>query len=214
MKTETRERRSIAEDLHDDLGQHLTVLKLKLSSLVVPGQDAASQQLILQLREIESVVDRSAQAVRSISTHLSPPILHREGIHAALQWLADEMRRTYGLGVKLRCEPQLPLNDSLNGAIYRTVRELLINVWKHANVDSAEVSIYMNELQDTVDISVADQGAGFDVLEVQKPSTKLSFGIHSIRERMHLIGGSLRIDSKPGQGTRVFIQIPAGILAA
>ena len=209
MKTETRERRSLAEDLHDDLGQQLTVLKLKLSSLAVAQEYPGHAELLEELREIEAIVDRSTESVRSISTHLSPPILHRDGIHAAMQWLAGEMLRTYGLRVNLACDPTLPMNESLNGAIYRTVRELLINVWKHADVDMADVSIQLNVLQDTVDIMVADQGLGFDVIEMQKPSSKLSFGIYSIRERMHLIGGSVLIESQPGRGTQVRIQIPA-----
>jgi signal transduction histidine kinase len=125
-----------------------------------------------------------------------------------MQWLAGEMQRTYGLHVKLACDQTMPMIESLNGAIYRTVRELLINVWKHADVDSADVSIQLNELQDSVDITVTDKGQGFDVIEMQKPSSKLSFGIYSIRERMHLIGGSVLIESEPGQGTQVRIQIP------
>jgi len=212
MKTETRERRSLAEDLHDDLGQHLSILKLKLSSLALPGPYAGHAELLEQLRDIESIVDRSTESVRSISTHLSPPVLHQEGMVAAMHWLAEEMLRTYGLRVNLDCEADLPLNDAVNGSIYRTVRELLINVWKHANVDSADVSIQLGEGRDMVDIMVADQGMGFDVIEMQKPSSKLSFGIYSIRERMNLIGGTLRIDSKPGFGTVARLQFPVRIV--
>jgi len=212
MKTETRERRSLAEDLHDDLGQHLSILKLKLSSLALPGPYAGHTELLEQLRDIESIVDRSTESVRSISTHLSPPVLHQDGINAAMHWLADEMLRTYGLQVNLDCEENLPLNDAVNGSIYRTVRELLINVWKHASVDSAEVSIRLSEGKDMVEIMVADEGLGFDVIEMQKPSSKLSFGIYSIRERMNLIGGTLRIDSSPGLGTLARLQFPARIL--
>lgn len=212
MKTETRERRSLAEDLHDDLGQQLTVLKLKLSCLDLPGQFSGRDELLEQLQEIESLVDRSTDSVRTISNHLSPPVLDREGLFAAMRWLCEEMLRTYGLKVHLHCDESMPLNETVNGSIYRTVRELLINVWKHANVDSATVTIHLSAARDMVEISVTDQGLGFDVVALQQPSSRLSFGIYSIRERMHLIGGKLQIDSAPGAGTRVTLQIPVRIL--
>ena len=212
MKTETRERRSLAEDLHDDLGQQLTVLKLKLSSLEISGEFSGRERLREQLQEIEAIVDRSTESVRTISYHLSPPILNREGLFAALRWLCEEMLRTYGLKVHLDCDETLPLNESVNGSIYRTVRELLINVWKHANVDSASVSLQLSKDEDLVEIAVADEGQGFDIAVMHQPTSRLSFGIYSIRERMQLIGGTLQIHSAIGEGTRVLLQLPVRVL--
>jgi PAS domain S-box-containing protein len=209
LNTETRERRSLAEDLHDDLGQSLTVLKLKLQSLNFPQAFEGREQVLKQLSEIESVVDSSSQSVRSISTHLSPPVLHQQGLQAALDWLAEEMQNTYGLTVNIEWDATVHLDESLGGSIYRTVRELLINVWKHADTDSADVSIRLDAYSGMLIVTVVDAGMGFDVAEMQKPSTKLSYGIYSVRERMNLIGGSLKIDSVPGVGTSVVIMIPA-----
>jgi PAS domain S-box-containing protein len=208
MQAETRERRMLAEDLHDDLGQSLTVLKLKLSLLDVQVSQEGRDYLQRQVRDIESVVDQASESVRSISTHLSPPVLHQDGLVAALHWLAEEMLRTYGLGVTLDCHADLHLNETFGGAIYRTVRELLINIWKHAEVSTAQVAVHLDPYSHMTVIRVSDQGKGFDVLKMQAPSSTLSYGIYSIRERMNLIGGALQIDSNPGLGTTVTLMIP------
>jgi PAS domain S-box-containing protein len=212
LKTETRERRSLAEDLHDDLGQSLTVLKLKLQSLNFPQAFEGREHILKQIGEIESVVDRSSQSVRSISTHLSPPVLQQQGLQAALEWLAEEMQNIYGLAVNIGWDATVHIDETLGGSIYRTVRELLINVWKHADTDSADVSIRLDAYSGMLIVTVVDAGKGFDVAEMQMPSTKLSYGIYSVRERMNLIGGSLKIESVPGVGTSVVIMIPARAL--
>ncbi len=212
MKTETRERRSLAEDLHDDLGQSLTVLKLKLQSLKFPEQFEGRELVLHQLGDIESVVDRSSQSVRSISTHLSPPVLQQDGLQAALHWLAEEMQNTYGLIVHLEWGATVLMDETLGGAIYRTVRELLINVWKHADTDSADVTIRTDADSGMLMVSVVDAGKGFDVTGAQKPDNKLSYGLYSVRERMNLIGATLTIDSAPGVGTSVLLMMPARAL--
>ena len=104
------------------------------------------------------------------------------------------------------------MDESLGGAIYRTVRELLINVWKHADTDSADVSVSMDAYSGMIVVSVVDAGRGFDVREIQKPSTKLSYGLYSVHERMNLIGATLKIESAPGVGTSVLLMIPARAL--
>ena len=212
MKTESRERRSLAEDLHDDLGQSLTVLKLKLQSLKLPAQFEGREHVLHQLGDIESVVDRSSLSVRSITSHLSPPVLQHDGLHAALQWLAEDMQDTYGLVVHIEWDVDVHMDESLGGTIYRTVRELLINVWKHADTDSADVSIRTEGYSGMIVVAVVDAGNGFDISEMQKPSSKLSYGLYSVRERMNLIGATLKIDSAPGAGTSVLLMIPARAL--
>lgn len=209
MQAETRERRMLAEDLHDDLGQSLTVLKLKLSMLDVHATLEGRERLLRQVRDIESVVEQASESVRSISTHLSPPVLHQDGLIAALHWLTEEMMRTYGLNVVLDCDTNLYLNETFSGAIYRTVRELLINIWKHADVSSAQVAVELDSYSRMLVIRVSDKGKGFEVLKLQRPSPTLSYGIYSIRERMNLIGGALQIDSSPGLGTTVTLMIPS-----
>ena len=211
---EGRERRSLASDLHDELGQQLAVLKLKLSAMEVPEEIDTVQypkvrdNLIKSLEKINTVVDRAVASVRSISSQISPPILNQDGLVAAMYWMAEDLFQTFGLRVHMDLEGMLPMSGVFEGAIYRTVRELLINVWKHADVDSAQLHMRVDSFNDTLEIRVIDHGSGFDVKELQKPSAKLSFGLYSIRERMHLLGGKVEIESNRGFGTTVRISVP------
>ena len=207
LKSETRERRAIAEDLHDDLGQILAVAKLKLSSVEVPADGEVQAVVQRQLTEIESLIDRSSRSVRSLSTQLSPPALFQSGLCAALEWLSEEMMRTYGLHVRLDLGQIPPLDEAISSALFRTVRELLINIWKHAQVSEAEVTLAMDASRNTLLISVDDSGVGFDVANRLKPSEKQSYGLFSIRERLTFIGGSMNIDSRQGTGTTVVLSL-------
>jgi signal transduction histidine kinase len=209
LQTETRERQAVAADLHDDLGQILAVAKLKLTSLTVPegGQDAS--QFLRQLKDIENMIDRSSVSVRSLSTQLSPPTLYRHGLNAALEWLAEEMMRTYGLLVELDLGELALLDEAVSSTLFRMVRELLINVWKHGQVHYAKVTMRINPDNHALTISVADNGAGFEVPAMLKSTTKHSYGLFSISERLKLIGGTVQIDSHLGSGTTVTMVVPS-----
>jgi len=208
LKAETRERRTIAEDLHDDLGQILAVAKLKLSSVQMPGCDEEREVCQRQLNEIETMIDHSSKSVRSLSTQLSPPALYQSGLSGALEWLTEEMMRNYGLRVTLELDDILPLDEAVSSALFRTVRELLINIWKHSQVSDACVTLTLESISNTLIIGVIDDGVGFEVVQMLKPSAKHSYGLFSIRERLTFIGGSMRIDSEPGQGTRITLRVP------
>ncbi|MCX7143024.1 MAG: response regulator [Proteobacteria bacterium] len=210
LAAEARERREIAGDLHDDLGQNLAVVKLKLSALVLPDEDRDDgRRCRLQLNEVEAMIDRFAQSLRSLSTQLSPPVLSRFGLGPALEWLGEEMERSYGLLVSVDLGEMAPLDETTSSALYRIVRELLINVWKHAGVSEAAVIMVMDAASGRVDISVADEGAGFDAAQAFQPSAKHSYGLFSIKQRLDFIGGAMRIDSQAGKGTTVSLALAA-----
>ena len=206
-KAEERERRAIAQDLHDDLGQILAVAKLKLTSLEVPVEDELAARLIPQFKEIGTLVDRANRSVRSLSMQLSPPALDQFGLVPALEWLSEEMERTYSLKVAIHDDrkPKL-LDETLSRALFRTVRELLINVSKHARVVRAEVSVMVEE--DRLVVTVSDEGVGFDASQRLMPSTQGGFGLFSISERLRSIGGEMQIDSSLGRGTLVVLTLP------
>lgn len=212
LASEARERRAIAQDLHDDLGQSLTVAKLKLSTLVWPDEGHSKDEFLRQLKSIEAMIDCSNRSLRSFSTQLSPPALAQLGLDAALEWLAGEMMRTYGLCVNLRQGPLPALDATLSSALFRSVRELLINVWKHARVSAAQVSVAMDAGRDALLIRVSDAGVGFNAARLSNPSTKQSYGLFSIRERITLIGGTLQVDSAVGRGTAVTLTLPSATL--
>ena len=134
--TEERERRLLAQDLHDNLGQLLAVIKIKLNSL-------AAGSLQSPVNQIAELVGKAERSVRAITLELSPPILHTLGFVPALEWLVEEMSRVYGLTVHFDDErAPKPLVDEIQAMLYRSVRELLINVARHASLTVSLKTMY------------------------------------------------------------------------
>ncbi|HLA33847.1 MAG TPA: PAS domain-containing protein [Rhodocyclaceae bacterium] len=210
--TEDRERRTIAQELHDDLCQILAVAKLKLTALELPEACEPRRESTQPLKEIEELLDKASNSVRSLSLQLSPPLLHQFGLISALEWLAEEMQKLHGLTVRVYGdETSLPSNDALNGSLFRIVRELLNNVVKHAGVGEADVSITLEE--EHLVVTVADAGQGFDAHHELAPSAQGGYGLFSVRERIGFIGGKMHIDSRLGEGTVVEMSIPLNIIS-
>lgn len=205
---EERERQEVAKELHDGLSQILAVAKLKLSALDPRLADSPwSGELKQKVTAIAGLLDEADRVARSLTMQLSPPVLHELGLVAALEWLADEMRSTYGLRVNVRDDglPKL-LDKAARTAVFRVTRELLINVAKHARIDVAELSTRC--VADRLILSVVDAGAGFAAQGSLMPSAKGGFGLFSVRERIGFIGGEVHVDSSPGNGTVVVLSVP------
>ena len=130
-------------------------------------------------------------------------MLSQFGLGPALEWLAEEMERTYGLCVTLHLGEFAPLDETRNSAVYRIVRELMINIWKHANVSKAVVTLSTHAASGGLEVSVADEGVGFDAAQALQPSAEHNYGLFSIKQRIDFIGGALCIDSRAGKGTTV-----------
>ena len=204
--TEERERRMLAQELHDNLAQLLAVIKIRLTSLVAGPLQSSVNQIV-------ELVDQADHSARTNTRHLSPQVLHATGLLPALEWLAEEMEPTYDLVVHIDCEtaPE-PLADGVQAVLYRSVRELLINVAKHARVGEANVVCQSEGRR--VSLVVSDRGCGFDGFNfhVTAPQ-KDSFGLSSIYERVTNIGGEINIDSSPGNGTTVTLTVPYSVAA-
>jgi PAS domain S-box-containing protein len=196
---EERERRQLAQDLHDGLGQTLTLAIMRLGML----EDGVAPREREALAGIEKLLCEAQRASTSLSFRLSPPILYDMGLVPAVQWLCDEVERTYGLEVLLDDDERpKTLDDHMRTVVFRCVRELLINVAKHAGTKSAHVRI--RRTADRLRLSVSDGGVGFD----PGAAPGGGFGIASIRERLENLGGSLSIESAPGRGTAATIIAP------
>lgn len=210
--SEDRERRMLARDLHDDLGQVLAIVKMKLTSLEGTERRGALKG---SLKEIETLIDQGNRSVRSLMLHLSPPVLDTLGLVPALEWLSEEMERLYGLAVRIGGDDSLPmLEEPVRTTIFRAVRELLINVAKHANTNLADVDC-KHEDDTHIAITVTDYGCGFDydkALSTQAGDT--GFGLINVRERIEFIGGEMIVISMPGSGTTITIRFPAKRLHA
>lgn len=201
---EERERLAIARDLHDDLGQLLHVAKIKLDILaksLTPEQQQAAG-------ELDALLAEASRQVRSLTGQLTPPVLRKLGLAAALRWLGEEMERQYGLHVACtigEMSSASVLTPAQETILFRAVRELLINVHKHAGTARATL---VAELRDGVlQVCVEDAGVGLDNLSAALQRTD-AFGLFSIRERVLFLGGSTDIDSAPGRGMKVTIRMP------
>ncbi len=204
-QAEQRERRRLAQVLHDHLQQLLVGARLHAGLARRRGAgDIAS------LDQLDDLLAQSIQATRSLSVELSPPVLNAGGLRAALEWLAGRMRETHALSVEVSHDgaPE-PSDSDVRTMLFHAVRELLLNVVKHAGVDAARVSIAAAPVGDATGlcVTVADDGAGFDPAAVRE-----SFGHLSLRERMQSLGGDIRIESEPGRGTAVSLLLPAEYL--
>jgi signal transduction histidine kinase/CheY-like chemotaxis protein len=201
---EQRERRRMAKILHDHLQQLLVAAKFRMSILGRVGDDVIRQGL----REVEGLLDEAIGSSRSLTAELSPPILHEGGLVAGLEWLVGLFADRHGLFVELSADENvLPLTDDVRVLLFESVRELLLNVVKHARTRSAMINV--RDVDGTVQVVVADKGAGFDPERLPQLGGKdQGFGLFSIKERLGFIGGGLRIQSEPGMGSRFVLIAP------
>ena len=201
IEAEERERRRIADLLHDDLQQVLTGARMQLQTL--------SNRLSLneELDSIQQLLADAVQKTRRLSHELSPAVTHQSGLTGALEWLARNMNEQFGLEVRLEAGicPDLE-NASLRTFIYRAVNELLFNIIKHAGVKTAEVSLSQEDGR--LAIRVSDEGDGFDPGIMNSSDAHSGLGLISLRERARHFGGFLEIDSAPGKGSRFSLHIP------
>ena len=208
---EQRERKRLAGELHDYLAQMLALGRMKIAQFR-PKIAGAVPDLTGSLREIDDLFKNALTYTRSLMSKLSPPVLDELGLPAALTWLADQMP-LHGLSVDVRLKrDKVPMPDDQAVLLFQSVRELLINVAKHARTDRATVTLDMEHDQQLA-IHVEDEGCGFDVAAVDARLAGEHFGLFSVRERMEAMGGRLLVESTPGAGTRITLTLPVGSAA-
>ena len=200
---EERVRRQIAHELHDYLGQLLVVSRLKITQAMPRVSDDMTQQ---QLRDADRSLQDCISYTRSLVAELTPPVLREFGLVMGLTWLADQMEQ-HGLTVAVTIgAPSVALREDDSILLFQCVRELLMNVVKHAGASHAALVIALTP-DHRLTITVTDRGRGFDPAAEQVASVE-HFGLFSIRERMEAIGGALSITSAPGQGTSAMLTLP------
>jgi PAS domain S-box-containing protein len=201
--TEQRERKRLAKILHDHIQQLLVAAKFRLALLGRDEREAVKQAA----REIGELIDESITESRSLTAELSPPILHEAGLNAGLEWLARWMKDKQHLHVDLEMDSVAPLTEATNVLLFEAVRELLLNAVKHSKARSVRVSL--RSAEGLLHLVVSDEGIGFDPQKLQQAGESGGgFGLFSIAERLHLIGGRVEIDSSPGKGSRFVLHVP------
>jgi chemotaxis family two-component system sensor kinase Cph1 len=199
---EDRERRQIARDLHDDIGQTLAAAQIRLTRLCAHGE----AEVVATATAVSELLRSASKSIRSLATQLTPEVLHEIGLSSALDWLAEDVERVFGLSIRVIDDDNpKPLNQDKATILYRAVRELLINVAKHARTDSACVEVRRE--QAAVVIRVSDAGSGYiDAEPHDAPSH--GFGLAILRERIGSVGGRFESTSIPGQGTVASLAVP------
>ena len=197
-----QEKTRIARELHDELAQSLTALKMDtiwLREHLRDDPDGAVGKLASML----AMLDASVAATRRIAADLRPLVLDDLGLGAAIEWLVQNFSQRSGVPCELDLDEELELQEPYATAVFRIVQESLANVAKHAAAKSVKVRVALegNEML----LSVQDDGAGFRMGDPRKPQ---SLGLVGLRERALLLKGRVQVTSEPGQGTRVEALIP------
>ena len=216
-RTEERQRSELARDLHDLVAQTLAVANMKLSSMKKRMTD---QRAVTTLQETEQLVRQMIEATRGILTELSPPVIEEQDVPTALEWLVDHIREKHELEARLdEVDLSVELSEEKKRFLFCSVRELLMNVVRHAQASSAWVALTtanhgLNRGDVTegdgggrVVVTVRDDGRGFNVADARRSS---GFGIFSIQQRVEDLGGSFMLDSAVGKGTKSVLTLPRG----
>jgi two-component system sensor histidine kinase UhpB len=202
------ERTRIAREIHDELGQALTGIKIDLAwmnkKLQIHDRATQTDLLLKRITAMKDTIDTTVQVVRKISAELRPGILDGFGLPAAIEWQASEFQDRTGIQCQLSAIPEdLDLEERPSSAIFRIFQELLTNIVRHAN--ASRVSISLRKRRGMLILEVQDNGRGISENEKFKAN---SFGLLGVRERVALLGGKSSIKGVQGQGTTVTIRIP------
>ena len=200
-QAEDRERRRIADILHDDVQQTLAAAKFHLNLLSSEPRSAEESREIVE--QVKQMLKDAIEKSRSLSHELSP-VLYQVDLTEVLNWLARHMQRKHGLTVHVEAHgPVDSSSEPLKAFLYKVAQELLFNVVKHAEVNEARIRV--RRLGRYIYLSVVDRGRGFDP---QRLEGAAGFGLLGIRERVQLLGGQMKIKSTRGVGSRILIAVP------
>ena len=208
LEVQESERRRIAIELHDELGQSLTAIKINLQSAELFKDQNPAELNAENIRIVEDAI----QQIRRISLALRPSMLDDLGLVPAIRWLADQTATRTGFDVRFHFAPQpVRLLPEIETACFRIVQEALTNIAKYANAN--QVLIELSHHGEYLHLSVTDNGQGFDTAAMQEHATQgKSIGILGMQERAMLIGGKLTIDSAIGRGCQITLQCPLGLV--
>ena len=203
-RAEEQERQRLAAELHDNLGQMLAVSKMKVDLL---RKGKLADETASDVEGLRDLIQDALLYTRELMSDLKPPpTLDQEGFKASMEWLANKMEK-HDLKVILEDDNKpIRVEEDIRTVLVQCVRELLFNIIKHAGVDKA--FIRLERVDSELKIEVEDKGRGFDPEADRADATEGGFGLFNISERIDLLGGSMRIHSKPGEGTIVEVRVP------
>jgi signal transduction histidine kinase len=205
IEVQEQERRHLAYELHDEIGQFWTAIKLTLEAAI---QDNDLEAVHRFCQEASRVADQAIQRARALSVDLRPSVLDDFGLDSALRWFLDRQGRQAGLKIQLRADPSLGrLPPTIEITCFRIVQEAVTNIIRHARAHN--VTVEVGQREDDLKVTIKDDGIGFDVEAARERATRgESLGLLSMQERALLVGGALEIRSTPGAGTELLLRLP------
>ena len=207
VQVEEAERRRIAGELHDRVGQNLSALNINLDIVLGALGEAADQGLRMRLRDSLGLVDGTLQTIENVMADLRPPLLEEYGLGAALAWYAEQFAKRSAIAVEIddrARERNRRLRREAAVALFRIAQEALTNVARHANANRVWLRLEADAAE--MRLTVRDDGSGFDCAAAEARASRL--GMTTMKERMDAAGGSLALESAPGKGTTLTARVP------
>ncbi len=202
---EEAERRSIASELHDHIGQALGTIKMKL---VEVQRSAAFSGYEQSLAEMRTLLDQTIRATRSLTVEISPPVLYELGLVPAIRWLGDQFQREHSFAVEVLAEDGIePADEAVQTTVFKAVREFFVNTGKHSGAHRVTVSL--DSAEGRLAVRYRDDGAGFDPAIVDGMGSRTdTFGLFNVRERCEYLGGRVDFGSRQGHGVDFRLELP------
>jgi signal transduction histidine kinase len=206
LEIQEDERRRLSRELHDEIGQTLTALRIEISHAQAAWK-AGSPAIQARLEQARSLAEKTVEIIRNISLLLRPSLLDDLGLEPALQYQVEDFSRRSGIRCSFSQDGlQEALPDALKTCVYRVVQEALNNCQKHAA--ATQVQLRVRQSEQTVTVHIEDNGRGFALDQSGNPAGSAGLGFLGMRERAASLGGSLKLDSALGQGTRLSLILP------
>jgi PAS domain S-box-containing protein len=205
-EVEEAEKRQIAQELHDQVGQNLTVLGINLNIIRSQISKKSAKLADYRLRDSLELLEKTTEIIRNVMSDLRPSILDDYGLLAGIRWYSEKFSVRTNIAVTIHGkELTLRLPISVETTMFRITQEALTNIAKHSQAQKAFINL--EERDDKVQLSIADDGIGFDPETVYKMKKEMVWGLHAIKERAEALGGKFIVESKPGKGTKIIVEI-------
>jgi len=202
-KAREYERKSIARELHDDLGQALTAVKIDLGMI---KQRVSDDEVIGRINKLTTLVSQTIKTVQRLTSQLRPEIIDDLGLEAAIKWYTKEFGERNGIEINVEMDSDLLISPDDSITLYRIMQESLTNIARHAQASRIEINLLGDEK--SINLTIADNGVG---IADDKLSSKKSFGLIGMRERATTLGGTFEIRSETGKGTLVSLNFPCQV---
>jgi signal transduction histidine kinase len=205
---EDKARKGLSRELHDEVGQNMTILGVNLNILRSLMSKDASELVESRIGDSLAIVKQTTQRIRNLMGNLRSPVMDDYGLVAALQFYGKQWSDRTGIAVQVRGpKTRPPLDPRSEDALFRIVQEALTNVIKHAHATKVIISVGLADKK--LHLSVEDDGIGFDEIRLKKPGSEHGWGLTTMSERALAVGGSVQVRSSPGLGTHVIVEVSA-----